>query len=270
MQSFVDGYLGRLRDTPLRVLDVGCQIVMEGHRTYRTLFDSPQWEFVGLDVEAGLNVDVAVAHPYDWAEIDADSFDVVISGQALEHVPKFWLTAFEVTRALKPGGITMLMAPSGGFEHRYPVDCWRFYADGMAAIAEHAGCEIVECGTDWDSKPWADSYLVMRKPQWTEAERSSFLLRRELQLRAAFPGRADIEAKPTPEAATSVLASVAGGAITSRTEVLPDKVAMAHMGHGADAPSSPLPAPEITWRQVAKKFAGHRGLAAYRRIRHRA
>ncbi len=269
MQSFVDGYLGDFRNTPLRVLDVGCQIVMEGHRTYRTLFDSPHWEFVGLDVEAGLNVDVAVAEPYDWAEIDADSFDVVISGQALEHVPKFWLTACEVTRALKPGGITMLMAPSGGFEHRYPVDCWRFYADGMTAIADHAGCEIVECGTDWASRPWADSYLVMRKPMWSDAERIAFLQRRDLQLRAALPDRAESEAPTLRDAATSPLINVGGGAICARTEVLHDDIALAHMGE-TDAAPTPAAAPtEITWRQVAKKIAGKRGLAAYRVLRRR-
>lgn len=32
-------------------------------------------------------------NPYDWQEIETDSFDLVISGQAFEHIEFFWITS---------------------------------------------------------------------------------------------------------------------------------------------------------------------------------
>jgi SAM-dependent methyltransferase len=114
-------------------------------------------------------------------EIADDTYDLVISGQALEHVEFFWGTAFEIGRVLKPGGITALIAPSNGFEHRYPVDCWRFYADGMTALAKYLGFEVVDVFTDWGRDVWQDSILVMRKPQWDATDRQRFAERAAMQ-----------------------------------------------------------------------------------------
>ncbi|MDO9191143.1 MAG: methyltransferase type 11, partial [Sulfurimicrobium sp.] len=61
-------------------------------------------------------------------------------------------------------------APSRGPEHRYPVDCWRYYPDGYAALAKYGGLELLEVNTDWDpssdldSAPWGDTVGVFRKP----------------------------------------------------------------------------------------------------------
>jgi SAM-dependent methyltransferase len=266
MEAFARGPLGSLRDAPLTVLDVGSQIVMEGHRTYRHLFDSPNWQFIGLDVEAGLNVDVAVANAYEWDEIAADSVDVVISGQALEHVPMFWLTMFEIGRVLKPGGVTMLIAPSGGFEHRFPVDCWRIYADGMSALCTYLDFELVEYGTDWKSLPWADSWLVMRKPQWSVEQRQHFLRRREHQLSAAFPQRRWHEPAPGPLPRTSPCAGLSAPVIAPHVEVLHDHEALAVLNPPLEV-APPGEASAVTWRQVAGKFVGRRGRAVVRRLR---
>jgi SAM-dependent methyltransferase len=181
MLTFHGVYLGPFMDTPLRILDVGSQLVEEGQGTYRGLFQRPDWRYDGLDVSPGLNVDIAVADPYDWVEIADDTYDLVISGQALEHVEFFWGTAFEIGRVLKPGGITALIAPSNGFEHRYPVDCWRFYADGMTALAKYLGFEVVDVFTDWGRDVWQDSILVMRKPQWDATDRQRFAERAAMQ-----------------------------------------------------------------------------------------
>jgi SAM-dependent methyltransferase len=105
---------------------------------------------------------------------------VVISGQALEHIEFFWLTMLEISRILKPGGLCCLIAPSAGPEHRFPVDCWRFYRDGMAALGKWAGFEILASETgdavaentfSDDSELWRDSMLVARQPAKTLARR---------------------------------------------------------------------------------------------------
>jgi SAM-dependent methyltransferase len=150
----------------LRVADLGSQDV---NGSYRPLFDRPGWQYTGIDLVAGENVDVVLPSPYRLP-FSAEHFDVVVSGQAFEHVEFFWLTWMEMARLIKPGGLILLIAPSRGPEHRYPTDCWRFYPDGYGALAKYAGLELVEVATDWvpapedDSAPWGDSVGVFRKP----------------------------------------------------------------------------------------------------------
>ena len=168
MEAFRRRYLtGRERE-PLRILDVGSQDV---NGSYRPIFDQGSWRYVGLDMAPGPNVDLVLPGPYDWRRIPAGSYDVVISGQALEHVEFFWITILEMARVLRPGGLLCVIAPSGGFEHRYPVDCWRFYADGFAALARWARLEVRESWTEWQppvygdgSEAWKDSILVAAQP----------------------------------------------------------------------------------------------------------
>ena len=164
MEAFVRVHLDAHRGHPLEILDFGSQVVDDQGVSYKALFDDPDWNYRGLDIEAGHNVDIVVENAYDWTEVPTDSVDLVVSGQALEHVEYFWASMYEIVRVLKPGGLAMLIAPSGGFEHRYPVDCWRFYRDGFVALADHVDCEIVDAFTDWGNLDWEDSILVARKP----------------------------------------------------------------------------------------------------------
>jgi SAM-dependent methyltransferase len=164
MQQLVDQHLaGR---AGLRIADLGSQDV---NGSYRPLFERPGWQYVGIDLAAGNNVDIVLASAYRLP-LATGSFDVVVSGQVFEHVEYFWLTWMEMARLLKPGGLILLIAPSRGPEHRYPVDCWRFYPDGYIALAKYAGLEVLQATTDWapapedDSAPWGDSVGVFRKP----------------------------------------------------------------------------------------------------------
>lgn len=168
MTNFRDKYLNNRRGQPLKILDLGST---EMGACYRPIFQQPGWNYVGVDLTAGPNVDLVLQRPYAWDEIGSGSVDVLISGQVLEHVEFFWITAMEVSRVLRPGGMACIIAPSSGPEHRYPVDCWRFYPDGMRAFAKFARLECVEVFTDWDdtgdpgSDFWHDSVLVVRKPR---------------------------------------------------------------------------------------------------------
>lgn len=157
------------RAEPLIILDLGSQ---DFNGSYRPLFAQPPWRYRGLDMAAGKNVDVVLRDPYRWREIKSAGADVIISGQTFEHTEFFWLTMREIARALKPGGLCCIIAPSAGDEHRYPVDCWRFYPDGLRAAARYAGLEILEASTQWENLPqydnesnkWHDSLLVARRP----------------------------------------------------------------------------------------------------------
>ena len=122
---------------------------------------------------AGVNVQLVLRNPYRWQEVKPASVDVIVSGQTFEHTEFFWLTAREIARALKTGGFVCIIAPSAGDEHRYPVDCWRVYPDGLRAVARYAGLKTLECWTQWENRPqydeesnkWHDSVLVAQKTQ---------------------------------------------------------------------------------------------------------
>lgn len=168
MTAFRDQYLSEKISEPLRILDLGSQDV---NGSYRPLFSEPSWSYSGLDMAPGNNVDIVLSTPYIWNEISSNSVDVLISGQAFEHIQYFWITMLEVARVLKPGGICCILAPSSGPEHRYPMDCWRFYPDGMSSLAYFAQMEVLEAVTQWQdqgyvdgSDCWHDSMLICRKP----------------------------------------------------------------------------------------------------------
>lgn len=168
MEDFRRRYLEGREAEALRIYDLGSQDV---NGSYRRIFSEPAWRYTGLDMAAGKNVDVVLRTPYAWKEVAGNSTDVVISGQAFEHIQYFWITMLEVARVLKPGGICCILAPSSGPEHRYPTDCWRFYPDGMASLAHFAQLEVIEATTQWEDQGyadgsdwWHDSMLVCRKP----------------------------------------------------------------------------------------------------------
>ncbi len=221
MRTFVRIHLADARGHELDVLDFGSQMVDDQPLSYRDLFDEPAWHYRGLDIESGENVDVVVADAYDWHEIPGDSVDLVISGQALEHVEYFWASVFEIVRVLKPGGLAAIIAPSGGFEHRYPLDCWRFYPDGFSALARYVGCDEIDVFTDWQHGEWDDSILVMRKPSWSDADRHRFARRAAMQ-RALLTGADRPEEVEPPETAqpSSILRDVVPGALTKELEAM--------------------------------------------------
>lgn len=125
---------------PLRIADVGSRDVTGGN--YRGLFEHPGWTYVGLDVEGGVNVDTIVPLHGVWENVPAESFDVVISGQTLEHTTNPWALMREIARIAKPGARLCIIAPFGWEHHRYPVDCWRIFPDGMAVLFADAGLTL--------------------------------------------------------------------------------------------------------------------------------
>lgn len=168
MLDFKNKYLASSKDQPLMILDLGSQDV---NGTYRDIFSVKNWIYKGMDMEPGKNVDIVLKETYSWKEISSNSVDVVVSGQALEHVEFFWITMLEVARVLKPGGLCCIIAPSGGHEHRFPVDCWRFYKDGFKALSRFALLQELEVYNQNQPDPkytdssneWLDTVLICRK-----------------------------------------------------------------------------------------------------------
>lgn len=150
----------------LNIVDIGSYNV---NGSYKPFFTKPGWRYTGIDLVAGPNVDVVLKSPYRLP-LPSHSVDVIVSGQAFEHIEYFWLTWLEMARVLKPGGMIFLLAPSRGYEHRHPQDCWRFYPDAYVALANYAAMQLLEVSTDWEphsdpgSAPWGDTVGVFLQP----------------------------------------------------------------------------------------------------------
>ena len=175
MRWFKETYLSN--EENLNIIDIGSYNV---NGCYKELFEEEKYSYTGLDMESGPNVDIVPQSVYRWPEIKNESYEVVISGQAFEHIEFFWETLSEMIRITKKDGLICIIAPNGFEEHRYPVDCWRFFTDGMVAMARYNQLEILHahtnCAPEIDHKSWysekeADSMLVARKPYSGNAKR---------------------------------------------------------------------------------------------------
>lgn len=153
----------------IRVLDIGS---FGRKRTYRELFCQEDFSYTGLDMQEGPNVDIVPKSVYSWDEIGDGQYDIVISGQCFEHIEYPWLTIKEIERVLADSGLCVLIAPSGGREHKAPLDCYRYYGDGLRALAKWADLDVLHAGVggvpalahtdDWVCG-WNDATLVARK-----------------------------------------------------------------------------------------------------------
>ena len=191
MTAFRRRYLDPQATKPLIILDLGSQDI---RGSYRPIFDRPPWQYVGIDIVPGRNVDLVIQDPYNWRELKSNSADALISGQTFEHTEFFWETAEEIARILKPNGLCCIIAPWTGPVHRYPLDCWRMNCDGMLAIARYAGLEVLEAWTqtgdspkyDADSNQWHESIIVARKPTGTPGCRQRIYRSLKRRLRPAL------------------------------------------------------------------------------------
>ncbi len=168
MAEFCQDYLRDWKKKPLTIVDLGS---CDYNGSYRPIFDHKPWRYIGADLAAGPNVDLVLRSPYTWHELRTGSVDVLVSGQTFEHTEFFWETMLEIARVLKPGGLCCIIAPASGNEHRFPLDCWRIFADGFRAVSRYAGLQVLHAHThwaeparyDWESNKWHDSILIARK-----------------------------------------------------------------------------------------------------------
>ena len=162
---FKNTYLDSSDD--LKILDIGSLDTTGKNYNYKSIFNSSNWNYSGLDIIDGENVDILVDDIYNITEIEDNSYDVIISGQLFEQLKFFWITMSEIARILKPGGFCCIIVPSGGPKHgALGHDCYRFYGDGMAALAKYVDFDILHVSTNYsdEAKPWCDSCLVAKKP----------------------------------------------------------------------------------------------------------
>jgi len=122
------------------VLQIGSKqaIVDRSPRRWRNLFAGV--DFIGLDIEAGPNVDRVADICADFdaldATLDGQRFGFIICQHVLEHVRKPWLAARNIQRLLRPGGYCYIGVPWVQAFHGYPSDYWRFSFPALLELFE--------------------------------------------------------------------------------------------------------------------------------------
>lgn len=110
----------------------------------RCIFSGP---YVGVDMRPGPGVDVVATA----AEVPLRSeyFDVCVCTEMLEHDAFFWLSAVEMHRLLRPGGILLLSTRGFKFpQHDFPEDYWRFSSEALYKLFEWAQLQTLMVETD--------------------------------------------------------------------------------------------------------------------------
>jgi SAM-dependent methyltransferase len=126
-----------------RVLEVGPDGVPS---TYRRLVDAhgalapATWHTV--DLASRPDMTFAARSEYEFP-IEDGAYDVVLSGQVLEHVRKPWRWLPELARVCRRGGHVVTISPVSWPYHEAPVDCWRAYPEGLRALHEDAGLDVL-------------------------------------------------------------------------------------------------------------------------------
>jgi len=127
-----------------RLADVGSYDV---NGTYRPIVEGLGFDsYHGIDIMEGPNVDMVFPENGDWGTDARTQWDVVISGQCLEHTRRPWVWMRQVAQLVRSGGLVIVIAPWQEVFHEYPIDCWRVLPDGMRAVMEWADLRGIDAG----------------------------------------------------------------------------------------------------------------------------
>jgi hypothetical protein len=126
-----------------RVLEIGSRA--RSGNVYRSALVPERWEYIGLDIKEGPNVDV-VGDAHDLADaVGVDRFDAVYSIATFEHLAMPWRAAVSVNRVLRDDGLVFLASHQAFPMHETPWDFWRFSDQAWGALLNKStGFEILE------------------------------------------------------------------------------------------------------------------------------
>lgn len=117
--------------------------------------------YLGIDIVDGPGVDRTCPAEHIVEEFGAESFDVIITTEMMEHVEDWRLILSNMKRALVPNGLLILTTRSFGFPHHdYPADFWRYEWSDMRIL--FGDCAIERLEADDPASPGV--FVAVRKP----------------------------------------------------------------------------------------------------------
>lgn len=146
----------------MRVLEIGPDLFPS---TYRKLLPLADITWDTLDIYAAPQLTYPKSDVYSFA-IPDNTYDIVFSGNVIEHVAKVWRWVPELARITKPGGLVITINPTSWPYHPAPIDCWRIYPDGMQALCDEAGLKVELSFFGSLELPHTKRALPGRAPEW--------------------------------------------------------------------------------------------------------
>ncbi len=143
-----DKYCLSLFNKDLKVLEIGPAGIPSAYFK-QVGIPSIQWHTLDFSKSVYIqsltsNLTYQTENEYNFP-IPDESYDIVLSGQVIEHVKMIWKWMKELKRITKPGGLIITISPVSWTYHEAPIDCWRIYPEGMRALLEEAGLKEELC-----------------------------------------------------------------------------------------------------------------------------
>ena len=141
------------------VLDIGSYDVNGTLRL--TIPDN--WTYIGVDRVDGPNVDLVMPDDYT---IPVEFADVIVSVSCFQYVRNPFKLMQEIVDTLPSGGIVIICAPRKEEEgtmglpselspnNDIEFDCWRYLKDGMTALLEDCGFEVLQVSYQKEGTCW--------------------------------------------------------------------------------------------------------------------
>jgi SAM-dependent methyltransferase len=129
----------------MRILEIGPDGFPSTYRSM-VLDDSLVWDT--LDLYQHQQLIFTAASEYTFP-ISDNTYDLVLSGQVIEHVRKIWVWMKEVARVCKVGETVITISPVSWPYHDAPINCWRTFPEGIRALYE--GASLYVTLSKWES-----------------------------------------------------------------------------------------------------------------------
>jgi SAM-dependent methyltransferase len=164
-----------------RVLEIGAR-----KRPRLDVFPIPDWEYSVMDIaDVTADVPVVIGDITSCPEIPDGSFDVGVSVDVFEHINRPWLAASEISRILRPGGISYTSTLFSWRYHPVPIDYWRYTPACLEFLFDDLDCltatfDTVERRRDTRGKGRHDAIAVDALGGWRENWRVNHVGRKPL------------------------------------------------------------------------------------------
>ena len=124
-----------------RALEIGSRA--RSGNSYRHMVDASV-EYVGLDITSGTNVDI-IGDAHHLSRYVKGQFDFIFSISVFEHLLMPWMTALEMNKIMKVGGIAYIQSHPAWPLHEEPWDFWRFSKDAWHGLFNgHTGFRLID------------------------------------------------------------------------------------------------------------------------------
>ena len=147
-----------------KVLEIGPDAVPS---TYQRAVGDTSIAWHTIDLQKDPSLTYCASSEYEFP-LESGTYDIVLSGQVIEHVRQIWVWIRELARVCKEGGLVVTVNPVSWPYHDSPgvPDCWRAFPEGMRTLYEYASLRVRL--SHWESleAPGYRRHIPGRSAEW--------------------------------------------------------------------------------------------------------